>query len=109
MLIDLTEFRQRLKAIGYPVFQNGPPTGTAYPYFVYTFTNQRKITAGGQHLAYLSEYQVSLFTSGTEADLKGFREAFVDVPYIDFVGQQGDENDSTITNFYTYLRVLADE
>lgn len=109
MLISLQLFRQRLKSLGLPVFRNKAPTGTPYPYFVYTFTNKNKVTASGQQLVFLPEYQVSLFTTGNESELKPFERVFKDTPYATFSSQQGDENNDTVTNFYTFVRVLDDE
>lgn len=109
MLINFSEFRQRLKSLNLSVYRDKAATGTEYPYWVYTYVNQGKITASGTNLQSVPEYQVSLFTKGTETDLKDFQKAFKDVGYTDFRVSPGDENDETVNNFYTYIRVIDDE
>ena len=48
------------------------------------------------------------FTTGTEKDLTDLENALENagISYADFVGIQGDENDDTVTNFYTYVRCI---
>ncbi|EHS8400504.1 hypothetical protein KWN51_002745, partial [Enterococcus faecalis] len=55
-------------------------------------------------------YQISFYTTGTEKDLIALENALEEagIPYTDFVGIQGDENDDTVTNFYTYVRCIED-
>lgn len=107
MLIDFDEFRQRLKQLNLPVYRDLAPKKTKLPYWVYTFAGDGKISAGGRHVDYVNEYQVSLFTHGTENELSDFRRCFADVPYSRFGISQGDENDVTVNNFYTYVTVRA--
>lgn len=108
MLITFDEFLERLKQLG-DVYRDTAPRKASYPYFTYSFTRtQRVIGSSGVRLT-LNEYQVSLFTKGTESELKPFMAAFADVPFRDFAGQPASENDIAVTNFYTYLQVIADE
>ncbi|MEB7920555.1 hypothetical protein NGH88_05615 [Enterococcus faecalis] len=55
-------------------------------------------------------YQVSLFTDGTEKDLKPLKNSFKlnGVHFNGFSSIQGDENDDTITNFYTEVSVYGE-
>ncbi|KRN31633.1 hypothetical protein IV36_GL001757 [Liquorilactobacillus mali] len=58
----------------------------------------------------IQEYQISLFTNGTEKELKPFKSAFQDVSYESVINQpEDDENDEIVNHFYTYMEVLADE
>lgn len=107
-MLTFQEFRSRLKQAGIPVFRDMAPDNTPYPYFVYTYTHERRLIASNKDKAYLAEYQVSLFTLGTESDLKKFRELFNGVPYQAFRGVPGDEDDQTVTNLYTYIEVAED-
>lgn len=112
MLITFDEFITRLKSLGQPVYRDTAPKTEAYPYWIYSFTHTARVVASGgtQHTLY--EYQVSLYTQGTERDTRPFMAKFNDVPFRDFAGQPGnpsDDNDAVITNFYTYIEVVADE
>ncbi len=109
MLISFSEFRDRLKSLDLPVYRDRAPNDTSYPYYVYSYTNEDKVTASGVHQVYLPEYQISLFTTGTEKELVTFKKKFSDVPYQTFSSQQGDENNDLVTNFYTFIRVKSDE
>ncbi|WP_061777183.1 hypothetical protein [Levilactobacillus senmaizukei] len=105
MLISFEEFRARLKSLGLPVYRNKAPTGTPFPYFVYSYTNEENLHASGETLDSKPEYQVSLFTEGTEKELQKFRRVFSDVPFMGFNNSFSDENGTTVNNFYTYIRV----
>jgi len=109
MLLSFAEMRSKLKGLGLPVFRDVAGKNQAYPYYVYSFVNESKISASGRHNAYLPQYEISLFTHGTEADLNLFKKAFSETPYTDFEASLGDENDVTVTNFHTYIRVMEDE
>lgn len=109
MLIDFKEFIARLKSLGLPVYRNQAVDDAKYPYWIYTPTTDETLYASGQHIEYLNEYQVSLFTLGVEKELFPFRKEFKDMPYRNFSSLPGDENDDTVTNFYTYVKVIANE
>lgn len=109
MLISFNEMRTRLKALGLPVYRDLAPKDTPLPYFVYSYVNEKVIRSSNLAQKYIQEYQVSLFTSGTEKELKPFKLAFKDVSYEPIVMQVEDENDTIINHFYTYMEVMADE
>lgn len=109
MLINLSEFTERLGKLGVPVYRNKAPGKQPYPYWVYYFTTDEKINASGQNVMYLNEYQFSLYTTGREDELLPFRKEFNDINYTSFEGSPGDENDKTVTNFHTYVKVIVDE
>jgi flagellar biosynthesis/type III secretory pathway M-ring protein FliF/YscJ len=102
------ELRSALKATNYPLFRDKAPKGTKYPYLVYSFVSQGKKIASGSIYRKLPLYQVSLFSTGTEKDLEQVENALngSNIPYKDFASMQGDENDDTITHFYTYVRCV---
>jgi len=106
MSVDFEEFRKRLKSLGLPVYRNKAPTGTAFPYYVYTYTSTENVRASGLLVYGVLEYQVSLFTTGIETELQPFRKTFSDVPFTDFRNSPIDENGETTNNFYTYVRVV---
>ncbi|MBK4859671.1 hypothetical protein CU000_2110 [Enterococcus faecium] len=64
--------------------------------------------ASGKVYKKLPYYQVSFFTLGTEQDLVVIEQVLQNagIPYSDFTGIQGDENDDTVTNYYTYVRCV---
>ncbi|WP_459127530.1 hypothetical protein [Latilactobacillus curvatus] len=55
----------------------------------------------------MTEYRVSLFTTGTERELIPFKKEFSREQYEPFTGVPGDENDDTVTNFTTFIDVVA--
>ncbi|EKQ18066.1 hypothetical protein LCAUCD174_2024 [Lacticaseibacillus paracasei] len=48
-----------------------------------------------------------MYTKGVEDELLPFIKTFDDVPFQSFRGIPGDENDETITDLYTYIKVIA--
>lgn len=102
------ELRSALKSTSYPLFRDKAPKDTKYPYLVYSFVSQGKKIASGSVYRKLPLYQVSLFSAGTEKDLSLLEKVLNDsnIPYRDFASIQGDENDDTITHFYTYVRCV---
>lgn len=108
MLITFDEFLTRLKFLG-KVWRDGAPRDAAYPYWIYTYTNTQRVIASNQTKQIIYEYQVSLFTLGTEKELLPFIKLFDGTPFQDFRGLPGSENDDTVTNFYTYIEVVADD
>lgn len=105
MLINFQELRKRLKSTGLKVYRNKSPVGTPYPYIVYSYVSESRIFASSKEKVRLIQYQVSLFTKGTEKDLLPLESALRDVPYTPFRGVLGDENDDTVTNFFTYVEL----
>lgn len=109
MLINFDEFRGRLKESGLPLFRDEAPKGEPLPYLIYSSTGVSEVWGSSRSQSTLCEYQVSLFTMGTEQELLPINRLLSNIPHRPWVSQQGDENDSTVTNFFTYVRVLIDE
>lgn len=110
MSIDFNQLRDALKKTNYPVFRNLAPKNIAFPYLVYSFVSESRKVVSGKTFKRLPYYQVSLFTTGTESDLAPIQKSFDEkgVKYSPFSATQGSENDDTVTNFYTYVRVVED-
>lgn len=108
MLISFDELKTALKSTKLPVFRDKARLGTMYPYIVYSNVSNSKKMASGKVYKKLPYYQVSFFTLGTEQDLVVIEQALQNagIPYSDFTGIQGDENDDTVTNYYTYVRCV---
>ncbi len=108
MSISLNELKVNLKKAYPRVYRDRAPNNSDYPYIVYSNISIGKKIASGKLFKLLPLYQVSLFTSGTEDDVLILEKALSKIPHTDFVGIQGDENDETVTNFYTQIRVVED-
>ena len=108
MSISFDELRIALKSVGVPVTRDKAEKGTNYPYIVYSNVSQGKKMASSKVHRRMPYYQISFYTTGTEKDLIALENALEEagIPYTDFVGIQGDENDDTVTNFYTYVRCV---
>ncbi|EAD0080278.1 hypothetical protein AWI85_05985 [Listeria monocytogenes] len=111
MLIRLEELRAVLKESGLPVFRDKATNNTPYPYIVYSFVSKKQKFASGKVLASMINYQISIYSNGTEQDIKLLDSPLKknQIPYTAFMGVSGDENDETITNYFTYVDVLEDE
>lgn len=107
---NFSSLNAALKSTPYKVYRDKAKKGTNFPYIVYTFVEKGKKSASSKVFRRLLQYQISLFTDGTEEDLKPLENALenADIPYTVFRGQQGDENDDTVTNFFTFVRVVED-
>ncbi|EIR4022254.1 hypothetical protein LWX94_002567 [Enterococcus faecalis] len=110
MSISFKKLRTALKSVGVPVTRDKAEKGTDYPYIVYSNVSQGKKMASSKVHRRMPYYQISFYTTGTEKDLIALENALEEagIPYTDFVGIQGDENDDTVTNFYTYVRCIED-
>ncbi|HEQ3553314.1 hypothetical protein [Enterococcus faecalis] len=110
MSISFEKLRITLKSVGVPVTRDKAEKGTDYPYIVYSNVSQGKKMASSKVHRRMPYYQISFYTTGTEKDLIALENALEEagIPYTDFVGVQGDENDDTVTNFYTYVRCIED-
>ncbi|MDZ5758702.1 hypothetical protein RAK27_08555 [Carnobacterium maltaromaticum] len=110
MWISLSELLTIVKSLGLPVFRNNAPKNTDYPYYVYSYVGQTDKKASGKIFKSLPLYQISLYTAGTEKDLKPIISKLDEyrIPFKGFRPIQGDENDATITNFFTYVRCVED-
>ncbi|EOM13956.1 hypothetical protein UA1_02286 [Enterococcus faecalis EnGen0234] len=111
MLTDFETFRKSLLDSGYKVFRDKATKETPYPYIVYSYIGETQKWASNKFIATIGLYQVSLFTSGVEQDLKPLKTSFKNygIYFNGFSSIQGDENDDTITNFYTEVRVFENE
>lgn len=108
MLISFDEFRERLKSSGLKVYRDKAAKGERLPYLIYSASNVSEVWGSSHSQKTLCEYQLSLFTRGTEKDLFPINRLLNDIPHQPWNQQQGDENDDTITNFYTFVRVIVD-
>ncbi|MCM3735600.1 hypothetical protein M3215_07145 [Bacillus cytotoxicus] len=108
MSVSFEELRVIMKQSGLPVYRDEAPTTAKYPYVLYEFVNERYKRASNSVLSDMPLYQISLITKGTETDVKPLKKAFNDngVVYEQFEGMPFDENDSTITQFITYVRCV---
>ncbi|EOA3459077.1 hypothetical protein ACH0F8_000562 [Enterococcus hirae] len=108
MSINFAELRTVLNSTDYPVFRDKSPKNTPFPYIVYSFVSESRKVVSGKTFKRMPYYQVSLFTTGTESDLAPIQKSFDEsgVKYSPFNATQGSENDDTVTNFYTYVRVV---
>lgn len=108
MSINLNELKAILKSVNPRVYRDQAPKNTDYPYIVYSNISIGKKKASSKLFKLMPLYQVSLFTLGTESDVIPLEKALSNIPHPDFFGVQGDENDDTVTNFYTQVRVVED-
>ncbi|MCO7180447.1 hypothetical protein NH621_04520 [Lactococcus formosensis] len=106
MSISLDELVKLLKTVNSQTFRGKAPPKASYPYIVYSNISMGKKVASSKTLKLMPLYQISLFTTGTEKDLKPLEIALRGIPHTDFNNIQGDENDDTVTNFYTQIRVV---
>lgn len=108
MSINFEQLRILLKSTLYPVYRDKAPKNTKFPYIVYSLISKSKKVASHTVYRHTAKYQVSLFTTGTEKDLEPIEKVLERdyVPYTDFVSIQGDENDDTVTNFFTQVVVI---
>ncbi|MFQ6984100.1 MAG: hypothetical protein ACLRSM_09865 [Enterococcus faecium] len=108
MSISFDVLKTALKSTKLPVFRDKAAKATDFPYIVYSNVSKSKKMASSKVHRRLLYYQVSLYTTETEKDLSILELALekAGIPYADFVGIQGDENDDTVTNYYTYVRCV---
>lgn len=108
MSINFEQLKMALKSTKLPVFRDKAQLGTVYPYIVYSNVSKGKKMASSKVHRRLPYYQISFYTLGTEQDLVVIENVLeiAGIPYSDFVGTQGDENDKSVTNYYTYVRCV---
>ncbi|PFD89420.1 hypothetical protein COE15_06715 [Bacillus cereus] len=108
MQINFEQLRAIMKQSGIPVYRDGAPTGSDYPYIVYEFVNEQHKRASNKVLKSMPLYQVAVITKGTEQDYEPLKDVFNEagVSYAQFEGMPYDENDDTITQFITYVRCI---
>ncbi|MEQ7290483.1 hypothetical protein ABQD82_14650 [Enterococcus gallinarum] len=110
MSISFEKLKSTLKETGFLVFRDKAQKGTDYPYIVYSIVNKGRKKASSKVYKRLPYYQISFFTDGDELNLLPLEKALetANIPFVSFSSQQGDENNDTITNFYTYVRCVED-
>ncbi|WP_373710323.1 MULTISPECIES: hypothetical protein [Jeotgalibaca] len=110
MLTSVQDLEEILNSTGLSWSRDKAPKKAKYPYLIYSFVSRSKYYASGKVFKRISSYQVSLFTDGTEQDLSVIEKKFESkgISYLPFNSIQGDENNDTITNFFTYVRVVED-
>ncbi|PZL74101.1 hypothetical protein CI088_07855 [Enterococcus plantarum] len=108
MSINFEQLKSALKSTKVPVFRDKAKLGIMYPYIVYSNISKGKKMASSKVYRRSSYYQISFFTLGTEQDIIVIETALekAGIPYKEFIGIQGDENDETVTNYYTYVRCI---
>lgn len=111
MSVNYEQLLTILNATPYSVFRDLAPKNTTYPYVVYSFISKDRKVAGGGMYRRLITYQISLFTTGIEKDLEPIEKIFEKnhLPFTPWMSTQGDENDDTVTNFFTQVKVIEDE
>ncbi|HHX1788251.1 TPA: hypothetical protein ACU6U4_001377 [Enterococcus faecalis] len=107
MLTDFETFKKALLDSGYKVFRDQAPKNTPYPYLIYSYIGETQKWASNKFIVSKGLYQVSLFTKGIEQDLNSLKKSFKNysIHFNGFSSIQGDENDDTITNFYTEVTI----
>ncbi|EAC7998117.1 hypothetical protein [Listeria monocytogenes] len=110
MWIDFETFRSLLKRTGISVYRDRARKNEEYPYIVYTHAFEKDKRASNKLLRNIKTFQVSFYTAGTEKDIDILRDLLNanQISYLPFQSQLGDENDSRITNFFTYIDVVYD-
>ncbi|ECC0876435.1 hypothetical protein FM764_12360 [Listeria monocytogenes] len=108
MWIDFDTFRSLLKRTGVPVYRDKAVNNDNYPFIVYTHAFEKDKRASNKLIRNIKTFQVSLFTTGTEEEIKVLTNIFNTYPvaYSSFRSISGDENDDTVTNFFTYVEVM---
>lgn len=108
MSINFEQLKSALRSTKLPVFRDNAKLGTMYPYIVYSNVSKGKKMASSKVYRRSAYYQISFFTLGTEQDLIVIESELehAGIPYKEFVGIQGDENDDIVTNYYTYVRCI---
>lgn len=110
MSITKIKLIELLKETEYPVYRDSAPVRENYPYIVYSMMYQSHKRASGLIYKALPRLQISLFTTGIETDfnpiIKKLDSEKIPFSYIESI--QGDENDETVTNFYTSVGCVED-
>lgn len=109
MLTSIEALEELLESTGLAWSRDKAPKKTKYPYLVYSFVSRSKKYAAGKVFKRISTYQISLFTDKTEKDLAALETALESkgINYLPFNSIQGDENNDTITNFFTMVKVVG--
>jgi hypothetical protein len=108
MQINVQQLRTIMKESGMEVFRDQASTTADYPYVIYEFVNETHKRSSSKVYKSMPLYQVAVITNGTEADYEPLKDVFNahGVEFSQFDGLPYDENDSTITQFITYVRCV---
>lgn len=110
MPINFQQLRTILKSLepGIKIYRDDAPSTAIYPYIIYEFVNEQHKRASNKVLYDMPLYQIAFITKGVESDLKPLKDVLNNngVSYEPFTASGYDENDSTITQFITYVRCL---
>lgn len=110
MSINLSDLVSLIKSLKLPVYQDQAPKNTKLPYIVYSYIGTENVWSGSRVYRKLPLYQISLFTTGTEKELTSLENLLStnQISFSDFSSIQFQENDKTVNNFYTQIRVVSD-
>lgn len=110
MSINLKDLVSLIKTLEVKVYRDQAPKNTPFPYVVYTYISTENVWSGSRVYRKLPLYQFSLFTVGTEKELTSLENLLStnQVLFSDFSSIQFQENDKTVSNFYTQIRVVSD-
>lgn len=108
MSINFQQLRTLLKSTNLKVYRDKGPTTSVYPFIVYSYISEDFKRASGSIYKRRLLYQVSLYTKGTEEEFNVITKKFNEnkVPFSSIISIQGDENDDTVTNFFTNVRCI---
>lgn len=97
-----------MKESGMAVYRDAAPTTAKYPYIEYEFVNETHKRASNNVILNMPLYQIAVVTDGIESDIEPLKAVFnkYGVSYEQFEAFPYDENDSTITQFITYVRCV---
>ncbi|EAG8700720.1 hypothetical protein CHT76_08400 [Listeria monocytogenes] len=111
MWTDFNTFRTALKNTGLTVYRDLASKDAEYPYIVYTHAFEKDRRVSNKLIQNVKTFQVSFFTTGTEKDIDVLTKVLNEknILYKPFGSLQGDENDTLVTNFFTYIDVINNE
>lgn len=109
MLTDIKQLSQLLKDNNYKVYQTSAPANADYPYIVYDYVDSINFHASNDLRKEILEYQLSYITKGTVKELLLLKKLLKEnkIYFEGFSSGMFDENDDTITQFNTFLRIVV--
>lgn len=108
MQISFQQLRTIMKQSGMNVYRDEAPTNAPYPYVIYEFVNEQHKRSSNKVFADMPLYQIAIITKGIETDIQPLKDVFNSngISYEQFTSAMYDENDSTVTQFITYVRCV---